>query len=463
MADEEVPLRAGDLPPEAFRLIVESTSNPFVVIDRTGMIRFVGASMQRVTGWPASEMLGRPMADFLPPDQRETASEVVAEIDRTDRDGRGIPMVFEILHAGGGTRWVEIGATPLLDVPGIDGIVLRHRAWDAQHHQEEFVRSLLADAPLRDVLSSLARSIALAVEAGAAVVHQGFDGVSFADAVGTDSSGNELPAECLRLETGPWVQTAATGVTNVCELEDLPPDLGRAAAAAGWASLWTTVVLESERLSRSVISVWRDTGGPPLAGHRQALERAARYVQLAVVRTAEHQQLRHLAGHDALTGAENRTEFRDALARALAIGERSLAVAFCDLDGFKAVNDSLGHLSGDQVLVEVADRLRSSLRVGDSLARMGGDEFTVLFRNVPDASAARHLTERLSAALAEPFHVAGLDVLVGISVGVALAEPDVSADLLLRRADEALYRVKRSGGGAAAVWGVAGLGEVAQP
>jgi diguanylate cyclase (GGDEF)-like protein len=149
----------------------------------------------------------------------------------------------------------------------------------------------------------------------------------------------------------------------------------------------------------------------------------------------------------------NRTQFRDRLASALAIGERDLAVAFCDLDGFKAVNDTYGHTRGDAVLVEVADRLRSSLRIGDELARMGGDEFTVLLRNVPDPASANHVVDRLIDSLREPFLVEGNEVVLGMSIGIALVGDETAADSLLIRADEALYAVKRGGGGSALVVG----------
>jgi diguanylate cyclase (GGDEF)-like protein len=211
----------------------------------------------------------------------------------------------------------------------------------------------------------------------------------------------------------------------------------------------------TEGLSAAALTVWRDRPGAILSGHRQVLTRSVTQVQLALVRTAEHQRLRHLAGHDALTGVANRTEFRDRLAEALAIGERDLAVAFCDLDGFKAVNDTFGHQRGDTVLVEVADRLRSSLRVGDELARMGGDEFTALLRNVADPTGADHVVDRLLDALREPFVVDGQEVRLGISIGVALAGDQATADSLLTRADEALYAVKRRGGGSALVVGPA--------
>jgi diguanylate cyclase (GGDEF)-like protein len=161
--------------------------------------------------------------------------------------------------------------------------------------------------------------------------------------------------------------------------------------------------------------------------------------------------LQHLAAHDPLTGAADRSEFRDRLARALAIGERNFAVAFCDLDHFKPVNDTFGHQVGDQVLVQVVDRMRSTLRAGDELVRAGGDEFTVLVRNVPTLDAARDVAERLVAVMRAPFDADGHHVHLSISVGVALTDSVHSADELLDLADTALYAVKRAGGDAAAL------------
>jgi len=103
------------------------------------------------------------------------------------------------------------------------------------------------------------------------------------------------------------------------------------------------------------------------------------------------------------------------------------------------------------VLVDVVDRLRSSLRMGDDLARMGGDEFTVLLRNVPDAATAAHVAERLLDAMLPPFDAGGHAVELGLSVGIALAGQGTTADSLLSRADEALYHVKRRGGAGAHV------------
>src|SRR5205823_6295040 len=109
-------------------------------------------------------------------------------------------------------------------------------------------------------------------------------------------------------------------------------------------------------------------------------------------------------------------------------------VAFCDLDDFKPINDNHGHRVGDLVLVEVATRLRACLRTGDEIARIGGDEFTVLMRNVPDAAAARHVAERLLASVRDPFPVEDTFARIGMSVGIALSEPGIGADALLEQA-----------------------------
>src|SRR3954470_9824516 len=444
--ETSVPSGAGYLPAEAFKMIVDVTAHPFVVIATDGTISYAGGSIEKVVGWTPEQLAGRNIAEFLPPGELNKAIEVIAEIDHFDRSGAGVPMVFEVLQPDGGTRWVEIGAMPLLDVPGVDGIVLRHRAWDSQFHFDAFVALLLSDEPVERALDSLLRSIAASLEGGGAALLHGFDGQGFANAAAVG-----VPEGCIILDEGPWCDTALVDKALSVLVSELPNGAEAAARDAGFESCWTIPVPTSQGLAPAVLAIWRRSEGQPLIGHRHVLERSTRYAQLALVRTAEHQRLRHLAGHDALTGVANRTEFRDRLAHALAIGERHLAVAFCDLDGFKPVNDTYGHMRGDDVLIQVADRLRGCLRTGDELARIGGDEFTVLLRNVPDAEAAHHVAERLLASAQAPFDAGGEAVSVGLSVGIALRQPGTTADELLARADDALYEAKRAGGGCARV------------
>jgi len=167
------------------------------------------------------------------------------------------------------------------------------------------------------------------------------------------------------------------------------------------------------------------------------------------MRKSLEDELRHQAFHDSLTGLANRALFRDRLEHALARsrrGSQPLAVLFVDLDDFKNVNDSLGHGEGDGLLVAVAARLRDALRAGDTIARMGGDEFAILVEDPPDAGSPVEVAERLLAALQAPFEQAGRDLFVHASIGVAVSgSRKQTADELLRNADVSMYTAKADG------------------
>jgi len=160
-------------------------------------------------------------------------------------------------------------------------------------------------------------------------------------------------------------------------------------------------------------------------------------------------RLDHLAHHDALTGLPNRLLYRDRLEHALQICERShslLAVLFLDLDRFKQVNDTLGHLIGDLLLVEVADRLRRTLRNADTVARFSGDEFAVLMENIENRDEVTVVVKKVREALSRPYRLEGQEVRVSASIGIALGPLDArDADTLLRNADAAMYEAKRIG------------------
>ncbi len=167
-------------------------------------------------------------------------------------------------------------------------------------------------------------------------------------------------------------------------------------------------------------------------------------------RKRAEQAMTRLAFYDSLTGLANRALFLDRLRHASATkaraGER-LAIAFIDLDHFKAINDTLGHRTGDAVLVEVAQRLASCLREADTLARLGGDEFVVLLEGVESERDAELVASKLMEALQAPLRIAGNEIHLTASVGVALGMPGDAEDsaALLARADTAMYRAKQSG------------------
>jgi diguanylate cyclase (GGDEF)-like protein/PAS domain S-box-containing protein len=169
-------------------------------------------------------------------------------------------------------------------------------------------------------------------------------------------------------------------------------------------------------------------------------------------RKEAEERLLHDALHDSLTGLPNRTLFADRLHQAVARGRRrdeySFAVLYVDLDQFKVVNDSLGHLAGDEVLVALARRLEACLRPGDTVARLGGDEFAVLVEDVDDVSQALRIADRVHDELRPPLKIRGHEVFATASVGIArgAARYEQPHDLL-RDADIAMYRAKRRGRG----------------
>jgi diguanylate cyclase (GGDEF)-like protein/PAS domain S-box-containing protein len=162
--------------------------------------------------------------------------------------------------------------------------------------------------------------------------------------------------------------------------------------------------------------------------------------------------LQRLVHFDALTGLPNRVLLIDRLQQAMAQSRRhghKLAVAFLDLDGFKAINDEHGHAVGDEMLVEVAARLKNALRADDTIARLGGDEFVAILTDFDDLAAMQPLFDRLLAAAAEPVVVGGVTVQASASIGVTVF-PEVDGDgsqpeQLVRQADQAMYRAKNSG------------------
>jgi len=166
-------------------------------------------------------------------------------------------------------------------------------------------------------------------------------------------------------------------------------------------------------------------------------------------RKAFEDQLARQAFFDSLTGLPNRVLFMYSIERALAGARRNnvgAAVMFLDLDGFKSVNDSLGHLVGDQLLISFGQRLRACVRPGDTVARLGGDEFTILLEDIPNSSEAERVANRILERLRTPFTFEGRDLYISSSIGIAFGMlGEVQPADLLRYADVAMYRAKTAG------------------
>ncbi len=227
---------------------------------------------------------------------------------------------------------------------------------------------------------------------------------------------------------------------------DLLESLARIRSAAPDAAI---VVLTGERDDERAVQAVRAGAQDLLVKRDLAPAQLGRAVRLAIERKHTEVQLAHLALHDPLTGLPNRALFLDRLSVALDRSRRTsgrVAVLFVDVDRFKQVNDTLGHGAGDRVLEALAYRLRGMLRPMDTVARFGGDEFTLLFEDLDNEREVVLIAERISRAAKLPVALDDGQASVTVSIGIATAnDPTIPPEMVIREADTAMYRAKELG------------------
>ncbi|MYM25951.1 EAL domain-containing protein [Duganella sp. FT135W] len=236
------------------------------------------------------------------------------------------------------------------------------------------------------------------------------------------------------------------GTTFWARLSGRPFDL----AQNSGRSVWLVDDITTRREAAEAVARARDE--LELRVQERTAELAGANAQLQgeiVERRQAEARVHHMAYHDSLTGLPNRALLSDRLDRAMLAAqrtERKLAVMFIDLDRFKTINDSLGHMTGDQLLKEVASRLCRAVRASDTVARLGGDEFVVLVPGIRTAEEASQVAEKIIEALSESFPLEGRNLHITPSIGISVY-PDDGADVesLMRNADGAMYHAKASG------------------
>ena len=195
--------------------------------------------------------------------------------------------------------------------------------------------------------------------------------------------------------------------------------------------------------------IWASLRTAPIHDPSGAIIGAVGIVEDITLRKVAEERLIHEALHDSLTGLPNRTLFLDRLQHSIERvkrGDYRFAVLFVDLDRFKVVNDSLGHMIGDELLRSVAHRVRTAIRPGDTIARLGGDEFAILVEDLEDVMDAIDLAARIQVEIAKPLEVRGHEIFSTASIGIATSHPDYcDPDEVLRDADAAMYRAKGAG------------------
>lgn len=260
-----------------------------------------------------------------------------------------------------------------------------------------------------------------------------------------------LDFEVVHVATLAAAKRHLAGARPVCILLDLTlPDAERLDGLTEIKNVApeapVVVVTADEDAGRGIKAVQSGAQDYLMKGEMDSTQ-LCRSVRFAIERGRSEQQLAHRALHDDLTGLPNRILFLDRLTYSVAQAGRQdlgMGVFFLDLDGFKGVNDRLGHLAGDALLRTMAARLLGWVRPGDTVSRYGGDEFTVLVREVDGAAQAEEIARRLTKAVEAPIDIEGEEVSLTPSIGIALGAAGERPESLIERADKAMYSAKRN-------------------
>jgi diguanylate cyclase (GGDEF)-like protein/PAS domain S-box-containing protein len=438
------------------RRVLDASRSATAVVGLDGIVRYASAGIEELLGAP---LTGESVFDWLHPEDVDRAAVSLATSDEV-RSIRYFPMVFRARHRDGHHIEVDVLAANVLDDPVLDGIVLSIRSADDRSQFIEPVRALAGGASHEQVLELIASGVGR----GGFVLRPAFiaserDGTGALRSLVPVRSWPELTSLVGDLvadpDRNPWVGLDVRELSAV-HADELPPAVAEELRRRGCSGLRAGAIgvdgsVEALLISAEADEVWHDGTWPP-----STQDHWHQLLDLASVAFERHQdriRLVHAATHDGLTGLTNRSHFFDQLERL--VTRTDVTVLYLDLDHFKAVNDRRGHAVGDAVLVEVAHRLRQTVRPGDLVARLGGDEFAVA---VADAGAdlALALAHRLIDAVTAPIGLPGHDgpeERVGLSVGLAHHVPGQSADDLVHSADRALLGAKRDARGTVATAG----------
>ncbi|MFI5233243.1 MAG: EAL domain-containing protein [Gemmatimonadales bacterium] len=430
---------------ELMRVTLASIGDAVIATDRDGRITFMNAVAEQLTGWRQHEAAGDPLQNvfnIMSELTRQPAADPVAKVLRT---GRVTDLGnHTILIARDGTENpIDDSAAPIRDTGGeVIGVVLVFRDVSEHRVREELTQRL------------------------AAIVESSFDAI-YSTALPQDAASDGVVQH--------WNRGAVA-------LYGFAPDeiIGHRVSALIPADLIAEdrdVIArlrngehiepyETRRLTKDGRQVDVSIGLSPLKDAQGRIVGVSRIARDITARKQADAALRHTASHDALTDLPNRASFLGQLAEALEHVRRDsgrrIATLLMDLDGFKVVNDALGHAAGDRLLTEVAARLRTCVRPDDVVARLGGDEFTVLLNDVTGVADVERAARRIQNALAMPIALQGREIVPTASIGAALSEPDhTEPQSLLRHADLAMYHAKQQGGARYQVFDTA-LRELAQ-
>ncbi|MDY6917744.1 MAG: PAS domain S-box protein [Chloroflexota bacterium] len=420
-----------------YRLLAENATDVIWTTDLSLKLNYVSPSVQRLRGYTPEEAMAQTIEQGYTPASLETARKVLAEELAREHEPGSDPRRVRTLEAeqrckDGSTIWTEITVTFLRDEEGKPAGLLgitrdiseRKKVEQALEKSESLYRLLAENATdviwttdlnLRStyVSPSVQRLLGYTPEEALAwTIEVGFTPASL-------EAAKKVLVEELAKEHEP-----GNDPTRVRSLE---VETSRKDGSTVWTELTVTFLRDDDGRPMGVLGITRDISE----------------------RKAAEETIRHLAYHDPLTELPNRLLFNEILQLELVRASRNqqlVALIILDLDGFKTVNDVFGHSVGDGLLVKVAARLRAAVRKGDTVARMGGDEFILILPEMAAAESAAGVADKALHALRRPFTIDGRKLRITTSIGIAVYPQDgEGSNVLMKHADVAMYAAKAAG------------------
>jgi diguanylate cyclase (GGDEF)-like protein/PAS domain S-box-containing protein len=405
-----------------FRALAESEAAAVFVLEGEGL-RYVNPALEVLTGRKTAELLSMKFWDLAHPDGRQ----LFRERGLVGQSPGSPPSRFELrlLTRLGDARWVDLTVTPV-QIEGRPSamatafdVTERKLTDDALRESERRLREILDNMQLVAVLLDLEGVVTYCNEYLLELA-----GCTEDEVVGRDWFSGFIPEDARDASRRAFLDQVGRGTIEAHHQGELLTRAGDRRQIA-WSN---TVLRDVEGRVVGTASIGADVTDKSLAEER----------------------LRHGAFHDALTGLPNRALFMDRLATCLARARRRpqyrFAALFLDIDRFKGINDSFGHLTGDKLLIEIARRLEGCLRPGDSVARLGGDEFAILVDDMADAEVPNRVAERIQSTLSAPFELMGREVFLTASIGIANHKARYQGpEDFLRDADTAMHHAKTRG------------------
>jgi diguanylate cyclase (GGDEF)-like protein/PAS domain S-box-containing protein len=430
---------------------IDQLLDAICVVDAEGRFIFVSAACERIFGYTPEEMIGKVMLEMVMPEDRartlQAANEIISGHPTFDFENRYIRKDGQVVHVMWSARWSEADQLRIAVARDISERKQAESMQAAIYAISEAAHTAEDLLSLFQLIHQIIGRLLSATNFSVAMYDESNDQLSFPYYTEVHDEGFELQQTAIGTLCAEVIRTRQPLLLGPESLASLPKELRTVNDSN--AVCWLVVPLNSHKATIGALVLKGNSGGARYTEKdKELLQFVSTQVATAIERKQLHARLKHMAQYDGLTGLPNRGLLYDRLKMALARTRREqgqMSLLYLDLNNFKQVNDSFGHVAGDELLQEVANRLKRCVRELDTVARMGGDEFVVLLENIELPEHAANVAKKIRSAISQPIKIEGRSLCILPSIGIALY-PDHGDEpqQLLRYADEAMYFEKKN-------------------